>query len=200
MAKKKTPAKPRKSIAQQVIDALNEFIESGELARVLEKLPHNPPKIKPKLCPPRPEKKPKAKGSFTLTGPAATYALRDWASYVLMDDPDGNDHSLVQEAANGVTIDPDVKEWGDVVEWMRHVAWLSRLFFGPQGVSVTATGLAKFPRPWEGGPALYLAVASTQNKSSGWMLEVEYDYGNCTPGSGTEFVPLIEKLLAHKDT
>jgi uncharacterized protein (DUF2267 family) len=42
VAKKKTPAKPRKSIAQQVIDALNEFIESGELARVLEKLPHNP--------------------------------------------------------------------------------------------------------------------------------------------------------------
>lgn len=193
MARKKKP-----TVGQQIIRALNEFIESGELQKLLEKLPPNPPKVKVKSLPARPkaDDKPPKKGQFELDGDKAQAALYEWAWEVL---DTGEEHSHRQSTAcdaydharNG----DDFLGWAAVVEWMKHIAWLADVL-GVTRVEVSPTGFTELILGTRGQKVQLLAKHCEHYYKNSWLLKVHYDYGKDAPGN--ESVVFIDKLLKIK--
>ena len=70
-------AKPKVSIGARIEQALREFIESGELVRILEKCNRNPPTIPVKSLPPKPEEKPKGEWELVVKDDEEIDALVD---------------------------------------------------------------------------------------------------------------------------
>lgn len=191
---RKKPTAPKKSVGQQVIDALNEFIESGELARVLEKLPPNSPKVTPKLCPPRPEEKKTRSGQFELAGREARRALREWAWQILRSSDEGEWDGFAEDAALSVMHD-DVQGWGEVVAWMGHVVWAAKVRHG-SALEVSALGFTELTCLHK--QRLSLSAESCEHYDDGWLLNVGYDFGTAKPGTGIH--ELIKTVLALKGT
>lgn len=187
MARKKKP-----TVGQQIIRALNEFIESGELQKLIENSKANPPKAKAK---PKAEDKPPKKGHFQLEGVKAQYALKEWAFEVLFTGGDGYKDRLAEDVSGSARFN-DFCPGGhrEVVEWMRHVAWLAKVI-DSSSVDVNLSGFTELHLGTRGQSVALLVEDQCEN-AYGWILKVDYDYGKDAPGN--ESVVLIDKLLKIK--
>lgn len=194
MARKKKP-----TVGQLVVQALNEFIESGELQKLIENSKANPPKVKAKSLPARPKaddkEGPPKKGHFQLEGTKARDALKEWAFEVLFTGGDGYQDRLAEDVAGSARFN-DFCPGGhrEVVEWMRHVAWLAKVI-DSGNVDVNLSGFTVLHLGTRGQSVALLVEDQCEN-THGWTLKVDYDYGKDSPGN--ESVVFIDKLLKIK--